>query len=88
MKFLEFLLPALIMTYEEYNTITKIVKQGLLNKSQVSTSIPSSALYSPAAEVGLQLNHMYHIQGLMHLNELVRFIDVATTTGKLIRVSL
>ena len=88
MKSLEFPLPTLTMTYDECNKIMKIVKQGLLNKSRVSISIPSSALYGSAKEGGLQLNHLYHTQGLMHLNKFVRFLDSQTITGKLIRVSL
>ena len=76
------------MTYDECNRIMKIVKQGLLNKSRVSVSIPSSALYGPAVEGGLQLNHLYHTQGLIHLYKFVQFLDSSTITGKLIRVSL
>ena len=88
MKSLEYPLPALTLTFEECNKIMKIVKQGLLNSLRVSVSIPSASLYGPKSEGGLQLNHLYHTQGLMQIEKLYKFLDTDTVTGKLIRVSL
>ena len=64
------------------------MKQGLLNSSRISTSIPSNALYGPKEEGGFQLNHLYLTQGLMHIEKLYRFLNTNTITGKLIRTSL
>ena len=88
MKSLEYPLPALTLTYDECNKIMKIVKQGLLNSLRVSVSIPSASLYGPKSEGRLQLNHLYHTQGLMQIEKLYKFLDTDTVTGKLIRVSL
>ena len=88
MKSLEYPLPALTLTYDECNKLMKIIKQGLLNSSHVSVSIPSAALYGPKHEGGLQLNHLYLTQGFMHIEKFYRFLNTNTITGKLIQVSL
>ena len=88
MKSLEYSLPALTLSYKECNRIMKIVKQGLLNSSRVSISIPSSVVYGPKDEGGFQLNHLYVTQGLMHIEKFYSFSNSNTITGKLIRVSL
>ena len=61
-----------------------IIKQGLLNQSRISTSIPNKTLYGPLKVGGLQLNHLYITQGLMHIVKLVRFLPSDTTTGRLL----
>ena len=81
-------MPALTLTFDECNKIMTIVKKGLLNSSRISTSLPSSTLYGPKAEGGLELNHLYLTQGLMHIEKFYRFLNTNTITGKLIRVSL
>ena len=84
LKSLEYPLPALALSFDKCNKIMKIVKQGLLNKSRISTSMPNSALYGPKAEGGLQLNHLFITQGLMHLEKFHKYINSSTITGKLI----
>ena len=88
MKALEYSLPALTLSYTECNKIMKFIKQGLLNSSRVSISIPSSVVHGPKSEGGFQLNHLYITQGLMHIDKFYQFSNSNTITGKLIRVSL
>ena len=88
MKTLEYPLPALNMYFDECNKLMKIVKQGLLAKARISKSRPSSALYGPIAEGGLNLHHLYITQGLKHLEKLTQYLSSSTITGKLIKVSL
>ena len=73
MKSLKYQLPALILSFDDCNKIMKNVKQGLLNSSHISISIPFSALYGPKDEGGLQRNHLYLTQGLMHLEKFIVF---------------
>ena len=88
MKSLKYQLPALILSFDDCNKIMKNVKQGLLNSSHISISIPFSALYGPKDEGGLQLNHLYLTQGLMHLKKNYRFFSTNTNIGKLLRTSV
>ena len=76
-SFLEYPLPVLTLSFDECNKIMKIVKQGLLNKARISTSMPNSALYGPKAEGGLQLDHLYITQGLMHLEKFHKFTSLS-----------
>ena len=84
MKTLEYSLPALTLSFERCNKITKVVKKGLLNKSRVSTYIPNDSLYGPEDEGVMKLNKIHPTQGLSHLNKFVTFLASNFITDKLI----
>ena len=88
MKTLEYPLPALTLDYDECNKLMQIVKTGLLAKARISRSFPSDALYGPSSEGGLNLNHLYVTQGLLHLEKFVRFLGSDSVTGNLLTVTM
>ena len=88
MKSLEYPLPALTLSQDQCNKIMGIIKDGLLSSSSISRNIPSPTLYGPKEDGGLQLNHLYITQGLLHLEKFIQHIASPSITGKLIRVSL
>ena len=88
MKGLEYPLPAMTLTEKQCAKIMTIIKQGLLPKAQISKGIPDAVLYGPIEAGGMGLNHLYHTQGLLHINKFIKHIASPSITGKLLQVTV
>ena len=88
MKGLEYPLPAMTLSEKQCAKIMTTIKQGLLPKAQISKSIPEAVLYGPIDDGGMGLHHLYHTQGLLHIDKFVKHIASNSITGKLLRVTV
>lgn len=88
MKSLTYPLPALTLTRKECTTIMKPVLQSGLNAVHTSRNYPRDLVYGNTKESGLNIEDLYHEQGIMHNYYVYRHLGEDSMTGKFIRCSV
>ena len=88
LKSLQYPLPALTLSEKECNKIMQPVKAVALSRTSISRNFPLDVLYGPKEEGGLGLDHLYIMQGAMHLEKIQGHLGTKSLTGQLIQTSL
>ena len=87
-KTLEYPLHATTLTLHECEEIMAPAKTEILHGLQICEKFPSVLLFGPKSHLGLGLQHLYTLQGTMHLEDLIHQTSHNTLTGDLYRATL
>ena len=87
-KTLEYPLNATTLTLQECEEIMAPAKQQILHGLQICDKFPLVLLFGPKSRLGLGLPHLYTLQGIMHLEDLIHHTSQGTLTGDLYRSTL
>ena len=87
-KTLEYPLPATTLTLQECEEIMAPAKTQILHGLQICDKFPLVLLFGPKSKLGLGLPHLYTLQGIMHLEDLIHHTSQGTLTGDLYRSTL
>ena len=88
LKSLEYAIPAMTFSKEEYRQIMTPVLQHFLPKAGINRNIARDLLYSPIEIQGFNLHDPYITQGVEHIKDISEHLWKKTLTGKLLRCNL
>jgi hypothetical protein len=88
MKSLEYAVPALTLTKDQYTKIMWPLLQTCLPRSGINRNIHRGILYGPIEYQGLGLKDPYLLQGLYHIRDMQEHLWKETATGKFYKISL
>jgi hypothetical protein len=87
-KSLQYPLPATTLTKSQCNAIMSPLQQQVLPRMGCVCTLPKTLVYAPKQFCGLALPNLYWLQGLDHIDRLVRYGRSTHLTGRLLRHSL
>ena len=87
-KTLEYPLPATTLTLEECDEIMAPAKVQILHGLQICSNFPLVLLFGPKSKLGVGLPHLYSLQGILHIEDLLHHTSQGTLTGELYRSTL
>ena len=87
-KTLEYPLNATTLTRQECEEIMAPAKTEILHGLQICDKFPLVLLFGPQSKLGLGLPHLYTLQGIMHIEDLIHHTSQRTLTGELYRATL
>ena len=87
-KTLEYPLHATTLTLQECEEIMAPAKTEILHGLQICDRFPLALLFGPQSKLGLGLKHLYTLQGIMHLEDLIHQTSQGTLTGEMYRLTL
>jgi hypothetical protein len=85
-KMLQYPLAATTLSEKQCTEVMKPLLKGVLPRT--GYTFPRTLVYAHTEILGLEIPNLYWIQGLEHIERLVRFEKSKHLTGKLIRQSL
>ena len=88
MKTLEYMLPAMTITEEEYREIMSPVLAQFLPKMGINRNIKRDILYATSAVQGFNLRNPYISQGVEHVKDICENLWKETLTGHLLKCNL
>ena len=88
MKTIQYPLPALTLSQKECSKIVQPIKQVALPKTSISKSFLLDVLFGPMEEGGLGMDHLYTLQGAMHIEKFQCYLGTDTITGIFLQTSL
>ena len=88
MKSLEYMLPAMTLTEQEYNELMKPVLAQFLPKIGINRNIKRDLLYSPLETQGFNIKSPFILQGTDHVKDILEHLWKDSITGKLLRCNL
>ena len=88
MKAMEYMMPAMTLSPEEYNDLMKPILKQFLPKMGINRNIPRALLYAPTEIQGFNLKDPYILQGAMHIRDISEHLWKDTMTGKLLKNNL
>ena len=88
LKSLEYSIPAMTFSKEEYRQIMTPVLNHFLPKAGVNRNIPRDILYALAEIQGFDLKDPYLVQGIEHTKDISEHLWKKSLTGKLSRCNL
>ena len=87
-KTLEYPLHATTLTLQECEEIMAPAKREILHGLQICENFPLMLLFGPQSNLVLGLKHLYTLQGIMHIEDLIHQTSQGTLTGELYRSTL
>jgi exonuclease III len=87
-KSLEYAVPALTLTKEQYKKIMWPLLQSILPRAGVNRNIHRSILYGPIERQGLGARDPYLLQGIYHVRDMQEHLWKNTSTGKFHKINL
>ena len=88
MKSLEYMLPAMTITEDEYKSIMSPVFDQFLPKMGLNRKMKRDILHAPNKVQGLNVNNPYILQGAEHIKDISEHLWKNTLTGKMLRCNL
>ena len=88
MKTIQYPLPALTLSPKDCTKITQPIKQVALPKTSISKNYPLDVLFGPTEEGGLGMEHLYTLQGAMHIEKFQCYLGTDSITGIFLQTSL
>ena len=88
MKTLEYTLPAMTLSQQQYNSIMAPVLRSFLPQMGLNRNFPRDLLYSPKEIQGLDVKSPYIVQGIHHVSDIAEHQWKQTLTGKLLQCNL
>ena len=88
LKTLEYPLTATTLTEKECSEIMKPILKVGLSHSGIMNSLPRDLVYAPIKYQGLGLPDLYVIQGITHIQKILKFCHSKAITGTLLRCSM
>ena len=88
LRSLDYPLPATSLTFQQCSWIMAPVLQAALPAMGVSRSFPRAMVHAPLSLSGLGIPHLFHSQGINHLQSVLDHTTRQTITGQLLQASL
>ena len=88
MKTLEYTLPAMTLTQEQYKSIMSPLLKYFLPQMGLNRNIPRDLLYAPKEVQGLDVKSPYIMQGIHHVSDISEHLWKQTLTGQLLTCNL
>ena len=88
MKTLEYTLPAMTLTQEQYTSIMSPLLKYFLPQMGLNRNIPRDLLYAPKEVQGLDVKSPYIVQGIHHVSDILEHLWKQMLTGQLLTCNL
>ena len=88
MKSLEYMIPALTLSKDQYDEIMSPVLKQFLPKIGLNRNIPRDLLYAPSIVQGFDIKSPYFMQGINHVCDISEHLWKDDLTGRLLKCNL
>ena len=88
MKSLEYMVPAMTLTQEQYTSIMSPLLKQFLPRIGLNRNIPRDLLYAPREVQGIDVKNPYIMQGVHHVSDISEHLWKQDLTGKLLQCNL